>query len=249
MDTPVPDEAQEGVPERLRSARLMNPNRDIREATAAARALGISRGSLFRYESGTRSIPTHVLRRAEAVYGVPIWYLLGADVVWEGSSTGQRRVYPGGAGSVPFESTARWEKIPPEERLELPPGPDEPHPFPSWDVEPPSPTAVAPTGRTFGSEAERISYALGVLDMAGTSNRLAIESANEVSRAISAAAAALIAPVRAPAGDAPAGPSLEELAATHRAVTEAQAAATRPPAAPAAPAPTAATGRRRRPPQ
>jgi hypothetical protein len=78
-----------------------------------------------------------------------------------------------------------------------------------------------PAGRTFASEAERISYALGVLDMASTSNRLVLETSNEVSRAISAASAALLAPISGPAPVAPVKSDAEYIAES----TAAQAAA------------------------
>jgi transcriptional regulator with XRE-family HTH domain len=78
-----------------------------------------------------------------------------------------------------------------------------------------------PAQRTFASEAERISYALGVLDMASTSNRLVLETSNEVSRAISAASAALLAPISGPAPAAPVKSDAEYIAES----TAAQAAA------------------------
>jgi hypothetical protein len=93
--------------------------------------------------------------------------------------------------------------------------------------------------RTFATEAERISYALGVLDMAGTSNRLVIETSTEVSRAISAAAAALLAPVSGPkpSASAPtaAGPTRAEKAEKHRTSGPAPAAPAAAPAAAASP--------------
>jgi hypothetical protein len=80
------------------------------------------------------------------------------------------------------------------------------------------------TTRTFASDAERISYALGVLDMAGRSNRIVMETSNEVSRAISAASAALLAPLSGPAPTA-AGPTAEELLAAHDAAQSVPTAA------------------------
>jgi hypothetical protein len=56
-----------------------------------------------------------------------------------------------------------------------------------------SPPPIA--GRTFDTDDARIAYALGVLDMAGTSNVIAMQHSAEVSRSISTAAAALIAPL------------------------------------------------------
>jgi hypothetical protein len=88
------------------------------------------------------------------------------------------------------------------------------------------------TPRTFASEAERISYALGVLDMAGTSNRLVIETSNEVSRAISAASAALLSPISGPTPTANAtAPTVAEKIEKHRASRSVPIA---PAAAPAA---------------
>lgn len=79
--------------------------------------------------------------------------------------------------------------------------------------------------RTFGSDAERISYALGVLDMASRSNRIVMETSNEVSRAISAASAALLAPLSGPAPTAPAKTDAEYIAMHDAASQQAAAAA------------------------
>jgi hypothetical protein len=81
-----------------------------------------------------------------------------------------------------------------------------------------------PTPRTFATDAERISYALGVLDMAGRSNRIVLETSNEVSRAISAASAALLAPLSGPAPVAP-GRTDAEYIAMHDAASQQAAAA------------------------
>jgi hypothetical protein len=81
------------------------------------------------------------------------------------------------------------------------------------------------TTRTFASDAERISYALGVLDMAGRSNRIVMETSNEVSRAISAASAALLAPLSGPAPTAPAKTDAEYIGLHDAALQSAGAAA------------------------
>lgn len=74
--------------------------------------------------------------------------------------------------------------------------------------------------RTFATDAERISYALGVLDMAGRSNRIVMETSNEVSRAISAASAALLAPLSGPTTTAPARTDAELLEADDAVLAE-----------------------------
>jgi transcriptional regulator with XRE-family HTH domain len=192
MDTPAPDQTQVLTAERLRLARVTAANRAMREATAVAKALQISRGSLSRYEAGEREIPTRVLQRAVDVFQLPMEYFLGeTDAPTMGASSGEPRL-----NRVMIDKAAQRIR---------------------------DSQAVAP--RTFSTDAERISYALGVLDMAGRSNRIVMETSNEVSRAISAASAALLAPLSGPAPTAPAKTDAEYIAMHDAATQQAGAAA------------------------
>jgi transcriptional regulator with XRE-family HTH domain len=191
MDTPAPEKTQVLTAERLRLARVMASNRAMREATAVAKALQISRGSLSRYEAAERDIPTRVLHRAVEVFQLPMEYFLGeTDAPTIGASSGEPKL-----NKVMIEKEAQRMR----------------------ESQP-----VAP--RTFSTDAERISYALGVLDMAGRSNRIVMETSNEVSRAISAASAALLAPLSGPAPVTPGRTDAEYIAMHDAALQQAAAA-------------------------
>jgi transcriptional regulator with XRE-family HTH domain len=79
MNTTVADQSQEDTGERLRRARVTASDRSVREIGKAAKALGISRQSLYRYERDARDVPLRVLRAAAATYGVGIGELVGEE--------------------------------------------------------------------------------------------------------------------------------------------------------------------------
>ena len=89
-------------------------------------------------------------------------------------------------------------------------------------------TPPSVTGRTFATDDARIAYVLGVLDMAGTSNQIAMQSSAEVSRAITTAAAALIAPLAPTTSAAEEQAYSDALDAGEAALAAAQSAAESP---------------------
>lgn len=82
------------------------------------------------------------------------------------------------------------------------------------------------TTRTFQTDAEKISYTIGVLDMANAAK-------SELSRCLDTAMSALLSPLTAPAPVAP-GPSVIEMLEKHAAATRKSAPAKAAPAAGAA---------------
>lgn len=168
-------ESQMSAGERLRRARVLSENREVRGAAKAAEALGTSRPSLYEYESGKRDIPLKILLKAVEVFGRPLDYFVGREL----SERQRDKLTHSDERQRRYRDLRAGEAMTPRRVAEN--VPEVPR-------------------RSFATEAERIAYTLGIIDLAQVSN-------GEVARALSSATAALLAPIER-AREASAGPPL-----------------------------------------
>jgi transcriptional regulator with XRE-family HTH domain len=237
MDSSITERAQGGPGERLRQARVLSPDKALRRVGAAAKALGVSALSLQRYEEGERRVPLEVLQRAAAVFHVPLHQLIDAVAPQEVPALAPQHELRAlisterlTAGETAFvlgereETVLAWldgtRPIPPKNlraaREAIP------HARTDGALESYRGPAIA-GGRIFATDAEKISYAIGVLDMANAAKA-------DLARCLDAAMSALTAPLTSPTPTS-GGELVAEKLERHRAARSAPSEAAAAPAA------------------
>ncbi len=237
-DTNVTDPAQGALNDRLKVARVSSPFRSMRSANKAAEAIGVSRQSLYRYEQAGTLVPSWVIRRAAEVYGVPITALIPDLETIPEDFLPTRYGSPIKGDLLPVAGPADSFLLRSPSMLRAAGFKDKADFDQFWDSSqsPPGGTAMSPpaqanTQRTFATDAEKISYTIGVLDMANAAK-------SELSRCLDTAMAALLSPLTAPT-PVVAGPTVAELVEKHAAAIR-----TAPAVAAQTPAVAKAKGRR-----